>query len=128
MWAMEYTPYLFTSYQNGTSLKNIMELNETDQLQSQCGKFAKKNLKSGGADQSCSLSIFIVAGILEAKNQQLLREAKGLDDVVKVIFLSLFSLSLSQGLSAFSIFSSLSPTHISHSLFYLFCFVFTDAD
>ena len=115
MWAMEYTPYLFTSYQNGTSLKNIMELNETDQLQSQCGKFAKKNLKSGGADQSCSLSIFIVAGILEAKNQQLLREAKGLDDVVKVIFLSLLAVSLSGSQRLFHLLFTLSHPHLSLS-------------
>ncbi|CAA7388878.1 unnamed protein product [Spirodela intermedia] len=86
MWAMEYNPYLFATYQTETSLeKRSMELKENDRLQTQYGRFEKKNVKNRRTDQPGSLSVFLVASILEAKNKQLLREARGLDDVVKIL-------------------------------------------
>lgn len=49
------------------------------------GKFERANVKLGRTDQQATLSIFLVASVLEGKNKRLLQEAKGLDDVVQVV-------------------------------------------
>ncbi|KAJ0110589.1 hypothetical protein Patl1_01743 [Pistacia atlantica] len=51
----------------------------------QYGKFVRKNVKSGQSDKQSALSVFLVASVLETKNKKLLKEAKGLDDVVKIL-------------------------------------------
>ncbi|XP_010264961.1 PREDICTED: TBC1 domain family member 15-like isoform X4 [Nelumbo nucifera] len=57
-----------------------------DKLLKKYGKFERKNIKTGIADQQhTALSVFLVAGVLEAKHKRLLKEAKGVDDVVKIL-------------------------------------------
>lgn len=94
MWAMEYNPNLFSMYEADTTANKSQAEVKDRKLLKQYGKFERENLKAGSKDQQIPLSIFIVASVLEAKNKRLLKEAKGLDDVVQVISLSLrFSLS-----------------------------------
>lgn len=83
---MEYNPNIFSSYEESrpaidTSVAPAM-VNE--KLLKQYGKFERKNVQTGYVDQQSTLAVFLVASILEAKNKKLLKEAKGLDDVVKV--------------------------------------------
>uniref|UniRef100_A0A1D1ZDG7 TBC1 domain family member 15 n=1 Tax=Anthurium amnicola TaxID=1678845 RepID=A0A1D1ZDG7_9ARAE len=85
MWAMEYNPHLFTSYESMSPSKKSKELKESDGMLNQYGKFERDNVKNGCKDQQGTLSIFLVASVLEAKNRRLLKEAKGLDDVVKIL-------------------------------------------
>ncbi|TVU20690.1 hypothetical protein EJB05_32861, partial [Eragrostis curvula] len=82
MWSMEYNPGLFSMLEsdNGTSSANSKDEN----VLRQCGKFERKNLQVTKKDE-IPLSVFIVASVLEAKNKRLLSEAKGLDDVVKIL-------------------------------------------
>ena len=90
---MEYNPNIFSSYEEPRDAsKNIVEPKINDKRLKQYGKFERNKVKSRRSDQHSALAIFLVASVLETKNKRLLREAKGLDDVVKV------SLSLSLSL------------------------------
>ncbi|KAJ0966502.1 hypothetical protein J5N97_023419 [Dioscorea zingiberensis] len=86
MWAMEYNPTLFHVYEADTSGDTKVEpVNNAIPLK-QYGKFERKNVKSGVKnEQQAPLSVFLAASVLEAKNKRLLMEAKGLDDVVKIL-------------------------------------------
>lgn len=89
MWAMEYNPNIFSADESNSNNNGACILN--DKQLKRYGKFVRKNVKSGQSDQHSALAVFLVASVLETKNKKLLKEAKGLDDVVKV-FLSLSSL------------------------------------
>ncbi|CAI0434531.1 unnamed protein product [Linum tenue] len=91
MWAMEYNPNIFTMYEESKEADEEEEKevaapasNNKQQLQ-QYGKFERKYVQTGITDQHSALSIFLVASILEAKNKKILKEAKGLDDVVQIL-------------------------------------------
>ncbi|TYI00688.1 hypothetical protein ES332_A11G150900v1 [Gossypium tomentosum] len=85
MWAMEYNPNIFWSYEqpDGASDSNYGQLNQ--KMLKQYGKFQRKNLETGYADKNNALAVFLVASVLETKNKQILKEAKGLDDVVSIL-------------------------------------------
>ncbi|MBA0832101.1 hypothetical protein Goarm_016511, partial [Gossypium armourianum] len=85
MWAMEYNPNIFWSYEqpNGASDSNSGKLNQ--KMLKQYGKFQRKNMETGCADKNNALAVFLVASVLETKNKQILKEAKGLDDVVSIL-------------------------------------------
>ena len=93
MWSMEYNPGLFSMLEsdNSTSQANTKDENALKQ----CGKFEQKNLQAAKKEEQIPLSVFIVASVIEARNKQILTDAKGLDDVLKV------SLSLSLSLSLY---------------------------
>ncbi|CAN1245209.1 TBC1 domain family member 15 [Linum grandiflorum] len=86
MWAMEYNPNIFTMYEES---REASEKEAEDKQLNQYGKFERKYVQTGTTDQHNALSIFLVASVLEAKNKKILKEAKGLDDVVQVNYLSL---------------------------------------
>ncbi|KAJ7972624.1 TBC1 domain family member 15 [Quillaja saponaria] len=86
MWAMEYNPNIFTSYEEpraGSGKSIASPLNS--KLLKQFGKFERKNVQTGQTDQQSAFAVFLVASVLETKNKQLLKEAKGLDDVVQIL-------------------------------------------
>ncbi|XP_019056877.1 PREDICTED: GTPase-activating protein GYP7-like isoform X2 [Tarenaya hassleriana] len=87
MWAMEYNPNMFASYEEPENRNGNVA--ETDpKVLKQCGKFERKYMKSGvhsHSDQHSTLAVFVVASVLETKNKRLLKEAKGLDDVVQIL-------------------------------------------
>ncbi|XP_072968802.1 rab GTPase-activating protein 22-like [Typha angustifolia] len=86
MWSMEYNPNIFSIYESAdSSANNSLEAVGDRNLLKQYGEFERKNLKAGRKDQQAPLSIFLVASVLEARNKRLLKEAKGLDDVVKIL-------------------------------------------
>lgn len=86
MWAMEYNPNIFSLYE-----KPIAESDKSaasmlnNKLLKQCGKFERNKVKTGCKDQQSALAVFLVASVLEAKNKRILKEAKGLDDVVQIL-------------------------------------------
>lgn len=84
---MEYNPNIFTSYE--TPSAGATPPNASDRELKAFGKFERNIVKTGYTEKHGALSVFLVASVLETKNKQLLKEAKGLDDVVQV------SLSLS---------------------------------
>uniref|UniRef100_A0A7N2RAX5 Rab-GAP TBC domain-containing protein n=2 Tax=Quercus lobata TaxID=97700 RepID=A0A7N2RAX5_QUELO len=86
MWAMEYNPNIFSLYEEPRdAAENIVAPKINEKLLKQYGKFERKNVKTGRTDQHSALAVFLVASVLENKNKRLLKEAKGLDDVVKIM-------------------------------------------
>ncbi|KAL0435576.1 UNVERIFIED_CONTAM: TBC1 domain family member 15 [Sesamum radiatum] len=86
MWAMEYNPNIYSVYEDSSdpgSVKNGEKVN--NKMLKQYGKFERENMKTGWTDQRGALAVFLVASVLEKKNKQLLKEAQGLDDVVKIL-------------------------------------------
>ncbi|XP_062024374.1 uncharacterized protein LOC133740434 isoform X2 [Rosa rugosa] len=83
MWAMEYNPNIFSSYE--TSSAGTTPPNASDKELKAFGKFERNNVKTGYTEQHGALSVFLVASVLETKNKQLLKNAKGLDDVVNIL-------------------------------------------
>ncbi|KAF3341177.1 TBC1 domain family member 15 isoform X2 [Carex littledalei] len=91
MWSMEYNPNLFAIYEasNGSS-GNIdgVDAGPTDgNTLKKYGRFEKRYLQAGqgGRVNHPPLSIFLVASVLESRNRYLMKDAKGLDDVVKIL-------------------------------------------
>lgn len=92
MWGMEYNPNLFSLYEESyASIGASVGVKHNSKVLKQYGKFERINVKTGAMDQQRGLSLFLVATVLENKNKKLLKDAKGLDDVVKVICLLLSS-------------------------------------
>ncbi|XP_010905820.1 rab GTPase-activating protein 22 isoform X1 [Elaeis guineensis] len=84
IWSMEYNPNLFSMYESDASSEKSLAAVGDDNLL-HYGKFERKNVQAGHKDPQATLSVFLVASVLEAKNRRLLKEAKGLDDVVKIL-------------------------------------------
>lgn len=88
MWALEYDPELFSIYE-GVETHN----KPTRKSRRQYGKYERRNRRNRAGSRSGSgsgpsapfpLSVFVVASVLKDRSDKLLREARGLDDVVKV--------------------------------------------
>ncbi|XWS36460.1 hypothetical protein CRYUN_Cryun20dG0087500 [Craigia yunnanensis] len=86
MWGMEYNPNIFSSYEVPNASSDISTAPTLDQkLLKQYGKFERKNVQNGNIEKNNALAIFLVASVLETKNKRILKEAKGLDDVVTIL-------------------------------------------
>lgn len=87
---MEYNPNIFSSYEMpDATVDSNTEQTLDPKLLKKFGKFQRTNLQNGHTEKNSALAVFLVASVLETKNKQILNEAKGLDDVVTVISLSL---------------------------------------
>ncbi|GKV14358.1 hypothetical protein SLEP1_g25254 [Rubroshorea leprosula] len=51
----------------------------------QYGKFERENMRNGKNDAPLPISVFLVASVLKDKSSKLQHEARGLDDVVKIL-------------------------------------------
>lgn len=87
---MEYNPNMFQCYEKSQEPSVGTKINS--KLLKQYGKFERKNVETGSVDRNSALAVFLVASFLETKNKKLLKEAKGLDDVVQVSSLSWYTL------------------------------------
>ncbi|KAK9133514.1 hypothetical protein Scep_013042 [Stephania cephalantha] len=88
MWALEYDPDLFSLYEDPSPGGEKGELHKVKpKSMRQFGKFERENLKNGGknSDAPLPISIFLVASVLKTKSSKLMQEARGLDDVVKIL-------------------------------------------
>ncbi|KAG5141146.1 hypothetical protein JHK84_034914 [Glycine max] len=88
MWALEYDPDLFLMYEMPQSASEKAEgsKGKTKSIR-QCGKYEREIVKSGAknAEAPLPMSVFLVASVLKDKSAKLLQEARGLDDVVKIL-------------------------------------------
>ncbi|KAL5972744.1 hypothetical protein ACLOJK_039549 [Asimina triloba] len=85
MWALEYDPGIFTVYDDSGSEKSDGSKGKLKSAQ-QCGKFERENLRNGNnPEANLPISVFLVASVLKDKSAKLLQEARGLDDVVKIL-------------------------------------------
>ncbi|CAL5405657.1 unnamed protein product [Camellia sinensis] len=88
MWALEYDPDLFTVYEDPDAATEHSEgsKGKTKSIR-QCGKYERENMKSKAknAEAPLPISVFLVASVLKDRSSKLLTEARGLDDVVKIL-------------------------------------------
>ncbi|KAG9153816.1 hypothetical protein Leryth_005932 [Lithospermum erythrorhizon] len=85
MWALEYDPELFLLYEDPeTAVEKPEGSKAKPKSLRQCGKFERDYMRSG-ADTPLPISLFLVANVLKDRSAKLLTEARGLDDVVKIL-------------------------------------------
>nr|KAJ0197322.1 hypothetical protein LSAT_V11C700385090 [Lactuca sativa] len=91
MWALEYNPELFSLYEGGDETNSK---SDTVRLKRkairQYGKYERANRKNQarvkpGSVSPLPISVFLVASVLKDRSDKLLTEARGLDDVVKIL-------------------------------------------
>ncbi|CAN6810170.1 unnamed protein product [Brassica oleracea] len=88
MWALEYDPDIFHIYEAHLCGSEKVEVsNGKPKSMSQCGKYERQNMRNGGksAEGPLPISVFLVASVLKDKSSKLMTEARGLDDVVKIL-------------------------------------------
>jgi hypothetical protein len=89
MWALEYDPEMYSLYEEPQFEGERIEGSSKGKPKSinQCGKYERENMKNGGksAEGPLPISVFLVASVLKDKSSKLMTEARGLDDVVKVM-------------------------------------------
>jgi hypothetical protein len=88
MWALEYDPSMFLMYEEAQSASENPEgFRGKAKSTRQCGKFERQNMRNGAknAESPLPISVFLVASVLKDKSTKLLDEARGLDDVVKIL-------------------------------------------
>ncbi|KAJ0677683.1 hypothetical protein HanOQP8_Chr12g0439451 [Helianthus annuus] len=85
MWALEYDPDLYTLYEEFNS-DRPEDAKGKRKSSRQCGKYEREYLRSGAKNgEPLPIFVFLVASVLKEKSVKLLTEAKGLDDVVKIL-------------------------------------------
>lgn len=91
MWALEYDPDLFSMYEEPDAANEKAE-GSKGKVKSirKCGKFERENMRNAAkhSEEPLPISVFLVASVLKDKSSKLMQEARGLDDVVKVSFMS----------------------------------------
>ncbi|XP_077221576.1 rab GTPase-activating protein 22-like isoform X2 [Tasmannia lanceolata] len=88
MWALEYDPEIFSMYEElGPGSEKSDGSKEKPKSARQCGKYERENMRNGGNNPETNLpiSVFLVASVLKNESPKLLQEARGLDDVVKIL-------------------------------------------
>ncbi|CAA7025298.1 unnamed protein product [Microthlaspi erraticum] len=88
MWALEYDPELFYVYEaHQCGSEKTEGFKGKPKSIRQCGKYERQNMRNGGQSTGGPLpiSVFLVASVLKDKSSKLLTEARGLDDVVKIL-------------------------------------------
>lgn len=85
MWALEYDSDIFSMYEQHASSGEKGDKSKAKTRQ--YGKYEKENMRNGGNNPEANLpiSVFLVASVLKDKSAKLLQEARGLDDVVKIL-------------------------------------------
>ncbi|KAI3675582.1 hypothetical protein L1987_85172 [Smallanthus sonchifolius] len=92
MWALEYDPELFSLYEGAGTHNKYDAHKPTRKSRRQYGKYERANRRNRAGSRSGSgssdplpISVFVVASVLKDRSDKLLREARGLDDVVKIL-------------------------------------------
>ncbi|KAI3441620.1 Rab-GAP TBC domain-containing protein [Psidium guajava] len=88
MWALEYDPDLFYRYEDPEAANEKAEASKGKAKSiRQCGKFEREIMRNGvkSSEAPLPISLFLVASVLKDKSSKLLQEARGLDDVVKIL-------------------------------------------
>ena len=87
MWALEYDPGIFSTYEEtGAETHKIDGMKPKVKSIRQFGKYERENMKNGANDDDgpVPISVFLVASVLKENSPKLLQEARGIDDVIRV--------------------------------------------
>ncbi|XP_074590216.1 rab GTPase-activating protein 22-like isoform X1 [Curcuma longa] len=85
-WALEYHPDIFTLYEEPEFLEQNDGSKKKVKIR-QFGKFERDNIRNGTKTSEAPLpiTVFLVASVLKDKSAKILQEARGLDDVVRIL-------------------------------------------
>ncbi|ONK65610.1 uncharacterized protein A4U43_C07F38850 [Asparagus officinalis] len=87
MWALEYDPDFFSLYEaQEAGVSGDKQEGSKGKAKSirQFGKYERENMRSK-TDAPLPITVFLVASVLKDNSAKLLQEARGLDDVVKIL-------------------------------------------
>lgn len=87
MWALEYDPDIFSTYEETVAASHKAEgFNPKVKTIRQFGKYKRENLKNrtNDGDGPVPISVFLVASVLKDNGPKLLQEARGIDDIIRV--------------------------------------------
>lgn len=87
MWALEYDPDIFSMYEEpGVATEKSEGSKGKIKSIRQFGKYERENMKNGSKSSEAPLpiTVFLVASVLKDKSA-VMQEARGLDDVVKIL-------------------------------------------
>ncbi|RCV39826.1 hypothetical protein SEVIR_9G001300v4 [Setaria viridis] len=88
MWALEYDPDIFSTYDEaGVATHKIEGFKPKVKSIRQFGKYERENMKNGAndGDGPVPISVFLVASVLKENGPKLLQEARGIDDVIRIL-------------------------------------------
>ncbi|WVZ61393.1 hypothetical protein U9M48_011276 [Paspalum notatum var. saurae] len=88
MWALEYDPGIFSTYEEtGAETHKIDGMKPKVKSIRQFGKYERENMKNGANDDDgpVPISVFLVASVLKENSPKLLQEARGIDDVIRIL-------------------------------------------
>ncbi|KAF0896878.1 hypothetical protein E2562_029568, partial [Oryza meyeriana var. granulata] len=88
MWALEYDPDIFSTYEHiGTVAGVTPGYKQKVKSMRQFGKYERENMKNGTSDNDgpVPISVFLVASVLKENSPKLLQEARGIDDVIRIL-------------------------------------------
>ncbi|CAN6296927.1 unnamed protein product [Urochloa humidicola] len=88
MWALEYFPGVFSNHEEtGSATQKIEGFKPKVKSIRQFGKYERENMKNGAndGDGPVPISVFLVASVLKENSSKLLREARGIDDVIRIL-------------------------------------------
>lgn len=88
MWALEYDPDIFFTYEEtGAATDRIQGYKPKAKSRRQVGKYERENMKNGSndGDGPVPISVFLVASVLKENSPKLLQEARGIDDVIRIL-------------------------------------------
>ncbi|KAF2911441.1 TBC1 domain family member 15 [Oryza sativa Japonica Group] len=89
MWALEYDPDIFSTYEHIDAATGVTP-GHRQKVKSirQFGKYERDNMKNGATsdnDGPVPISVFLVASVLKENSAKLLQEARGIDDVIRIL-------------------------------------------
>ncbi|KAL6909621.1 hypothetical protein ACP4OV_001902 [Aristida adscensionis] len=88
MWALEYDPDMFSSYEEtGATTHKTEGVKPKVNSIRRFGKYERENIKNGANDGEgpVPISVFLVASVLKENSTTLLQEARGIDDVIRIL-------------------------------------------
>lgn len=88
MWALEYDPDICSTYEEtGAAVHKIEGFKPKVKSIRQFGKYERENMKNraNGGDGPVPISVFLVASVLKENSPKLLQEARGIDDIIRIL-------------------------------------------
>ncbi|XP_066366477.1 rab GTPase-activating protein 22-like isoform X1 [Miscanthus floridulus] len=88
MWALEYDPDICYTYEEtGAAVHKIEGFKPKVKSIRQFGKYERENMKNraNGGDGPVPISVFLVASVLKENSPKLLQEARGIDDIIRIL-------------------------------------------
>ncbi|NP_001148632.1 TBC domain containing protein [Zea mays] len=87
MWALEYDPGICSTYEEDNTGAVVHKIEGKVKSIRQFGKYERENMKkrANDGDGPVPISVFLVASVLKENSTKLLQEARGIDDIIRIL-------------------------------------------